>query len=112
MIFTSGTNGGKVEIVHVHIQVVDGKTDEFIRATLDNVHNSLLEEGIVRFDFMQQADDPLRFVLIEMYHNPEAQAAHKETAHYKKWRDIVAPMMAEPRVGVKYTALLPKTFEK
>lgn len=101
-----------MEIVHVHIHIVQGKTDEFISATLENVQNSLQEQGIVRFDFMQQSDDLHRFVLVEVYRSVEAQAAHKETTHYKKWRDIVAPMMVEPRVGVKYTALLPKLFEK
>jgi quinol monooxygenase YgiN len=46
-------------------------------------------------------------VLIEVYRAPEAAAAHKETAHYAKWRDAVAIMMAEPRYSVKYSAVFP-----
>jgi len=56
---------------------------------------------------VEQQDDAARFVLIEVYRTPEAAAAHKETAHYAKWRDAVAPMMAEPRQGVKYNAVFP-----
>jgi len=32
---------------------------------------------------------------------------HKKTAHYATWRDIVAPMMAEPRRALKYTNCFP-----
>jgi quinol monooxygenase YgiN len=41
-------------------------------------------------------------VLVEVYRTADAPAKHKETAHYAKWRDTVAPMMAEPRSSVKY----------
>jgi quinol monooxygenase YgiN len=36
-------------------------------------------------------------VLYEVYRDEEAAAAHKETEHYKKWRETVAPMMKTPR---------------
>ncbi len=49
----------------------------------------------------------LRIMLVEVYRNTEAAAAHKETAHYKKWRDTVSDMMAEPRSSVKYHNLFP-----
>jgi quinol monooxygenase YgiN len=65
------------------------------------------EPGIARFDVAQQSDDPTRFVLVEVYRNDQAPAAHKETAHYQKWRDLAAPMMAEPRTSVKFTNLFP-----
>jgi (4S)-4-hydroxy-5-phosphonooxypentane-2,3-dione isomerase len=65
------------------------------------------EPGIARFDFLEQQDDSTRYVLIEAYRSPEAAAAHKETAHYAKWRDTVASMMAEPRQSVKYKAHFP-----
>ena len=37
----------------------------------------------------------------------EANAAHKTTAHYARWRDTVAEMMAEPRQAVKYHNIFP-----
>jgi len=69
--------------------------------------SSVLEPGIARFDVVEQQDDATRFVLIEAYRSPEAAAAHKETAHYAKWRDAVADMMAEPRYSVKYNDVFP-----
>ena len=94
-------------IVHVQIHVKPECVEAFKAATLVNGRASLLELGVLRFDFVQQADDPTRFVLVEIYRDAAAAAAHKESAHYPVWRDAVAPMMAEPRVGVKYYGLFP-----
>jgi quinol monooxygenase YgiN len=94
-------------IVHVHVHVKPENVDAFKTATLANARASLLELGVLRFEVVQQADDPTRFVLEEIYRDAAAAAAHKETAHYPVWRDTVAPMMAEPRASVKFTALIP-----
>jgi autoinducer 2-degrading protein len=94
-------------VVHVHAHVKPEFVEAFKLATVENARHSLAETGIARFDVVQQADDPARFVLIECYLTPEAPAAHKETAHYRQWRDAVAPMMAEPRSSVKYTSVFP-----
>jgi quinol monooxygenase YgiN len=94
-------------IVHVHVHVKPELGEEFSRATVENARASIQEPGIVRFDVVQQQDDATRFVLIEIYRDTEAAAAHKQTAHYAKWRDAVAPMMAEPRASLKYEAVFP-----
>ena len=94
-------------IVHVHVRVKPEFIDAFKQATIANASNSVKEPGIARFDVVQQADDPTRFVLVEVYRTSEAPAQHKETAHYQVWRDTVAPMMAEPRGGVKYANIFP-----
>jgi (4S)-4-hydroxy-5-phosphonooxypentane-2,3-dione isomerase len=92
-------------IVHVHVHVKPESVDAFRAATLENARNSRREPGIETFDLLQQEDDPGRFLLIEIYREPEAQLRHRETAHYAVWRDAVAGMMAEPRTAVKYVAL-------
>jgi quinol monooxygenase YgiN len=94
-------------IVHVYVHVKPDAVDAFLQATIENASQSVLEPGIARFDVVQQQDDPARFVLIEVYRTAEAPAQHKETAHYQKWRDAVAPMMAEPRSSVKFAAVFP-----
>lgn len=94
-------------IVQVHVHVKPESVAAFKAASIENARNSALEPGIARFDVIQQADDPARFVLIEVYRTPEAAAAHKETAHYAAWRDTVSEMMAEPRWSVKYTNIFP-----
>ncbi len=94
-------------IVHVLVHVKPDQADAFRAASIENARNSVREPGVARFDVIQQQDDPTRFVLVEVYRTPDDSAKHKETAHYKKWRDTVADMMAEPRVGVKYTNAFP-----
>lgn len=94
-------------IVHVHVHVKPEFVDAFLSATLDNARESLREPGIARFDVVQQVDDRTRFVLVEVYKAPAAPAAHKETSHYARWRDTVAPMMMEPRTSVKYVNSFP-----
>ena len=94
-------------IVHVFVKVKPEVVEAFRIATLENARHSLQEAGIARFDVVQQMDDPIRFVLVEVYRNDEAPVRHKETAHYQKWRDTVAPMMAEPRTSVKFANVFP-----
>lgn len=89
-------------VVHVHVQVKPEHVAAFLEATLANARASVREPGIARFDVVQRADDPTRFVLVEVYRDAEAPARHKETPHYAAWRDAVAPMMAAPRTSVKY----------
>jgi quinol monooxygenase YgiN len=94
-------------IVQVHIHVKPEAIDNFRAATVENARNSLQEPGIAQFALVQMADDRTKFVLVEAYRSTEAQAAHKETKHYQVWRDTVADMMAEPRVGVRYESVFP-----
>ncbi len=96
-----------MNIVFVHVHIKPEFVEAFKHASLENASNSVKEEGIARFDVVQQDDDPTRFVLVEVYKTAEAPAAHKETAHYLKWRDTVAEMMAEPRQGIKYGNIFP-----
>lgn len=94
-------------IVQVYIHVKPESVDAFKTASIENASNSVREPGIARFDVIQQADDPTRFQLVEVYRTVEATVAHKATAHYAKWRDTVAEMMAEPRTSVKYANVFP-----
>ena len=97
-----------MHIVHVHVHVRPEFVEAFKQATLENARNSINETGNVRFDVIQQASDPTRFVLIEIYRTAEASGAHKETPHYRRWRDAVMKMMAEPRQGIRYINLFPE----
>jgi (4S)-4-hydroxy-5-phosphonooxypentane-2,3-dione isomerase len=94
-------------IVHVHVHVKEAFVEAFKAASLENARQSVQEPGIARFDVIQQDDDPTRFILVEVYRTVDDPARHKETAHYQKWRDTVAEMMAAPRQGIKFTNLFP-----
>jgi autoinducer 2-degrading protein len=89
--------------VHVKPENIEG----FIQATRENHSDSVKEPGNLRFDLVQQADDPAWFMIYEAYESDDAAAMHKNTQHYLKWRDSVKDMMAEPRKGVKYNILEP-----
>jgi (4S)-4-hydroxy-5-phosphonooxypentane-2,3-dione isomerase len=92
-------------VVFVNVHVLPQHIEAFRAATLANAKESVKEPGVARFDVVQETEDPTRFVLIEAYRGQAGAAAHKETAHYKKWRDTVAHMMAEPRSSKKHVNL-------
>jgi autoinducer 2-degrading protein len=96
----------------VYVNVKSGEIKAFIDATVANHFESINEPGNLRFDFIQQADDPRRFMIYEAYESDEAAAAHKNTAHYLKWRDTVKELMSEPRHGVRYNIIEPKDRAK
>jgi len=96
-----------MQIVHVHVHVKPEFVEAFKQATIENATNSVKEAGVARFDVIQQTDDPTKFILIEVYKTAEASGAHKETTHYKRWRETVMKMMAEPRQSIKYNNIFP-----
>ena len=97
-----------MHIVHVHVNVKSQFVEAFKQATIENARNSMQEPGIARFDVIQNMDDPTKFILVEVYKSVDASAAHKETAHYARWRDTVGEMMSEPRQGIKYSNIFPE----
>jgi autoinducer 2-degrading protein len=92
-------------VVAVTIFVKPENIAPFIEATLDNARNTRREPGNLRFDVLQSADDPARFMLYEVYRQKEDFAAHQQTAHYQKWKQTVADWMAQPRQGVKHQSI-------
>jgi len=94
-------------IVHVHVRVKKGCAESFAKASRENGAESVKEPGIVRFDVIRRQDDPDRFVLVEVYRTPGDAARHKETPHYRRWKEAVEPMMAEPRQAVKFDNVFP-----
>jgi autoinducer 2-degrading protein len=98
-------------IVHVHVRVRPWRAADFLAATLVNARASLGEPGVLRFDVIQDNDDPDHVVLVEVYRDAGAAAAHKQEPHYAAWRDAVADMMAEPRASTKFSAIFPAGSE-
>jgi autoinducer 2-degrading protein len=93
--------------VVVHLQVNPDSLDQFVAETKANARNSRQESGIVRFDLIQQVDDPSRFVLYEVYRDEKAIEAHRATAHYAKWRDAVPAFLVTERTRTIYRAIEP-----
>ena len=93
----------------VHVFVLQDHIEDFIIATHENHLNSVKEPGNIRFDILQDESDPAKFVLYEAYATEKDATTHKETGHYQRWRDLVAPWMAKPRQGVKHKMLFPES---
>jgi len=96
--------------VFVAVSVKPASIDAFLEATEDNHRNSLLEPGCERFDVLRDSDDSNVVYLYEVYHDKAANAAHKETAHYQRWAETVADMMATPRSSIKTETLFPQEW--
>jgi autoinducer 2-degrading protein len=95
-------------IMQVNVHVMPERIEEFQQATIANATNSVREEGIARFDVLQSAEDPSRFMLVEVYRHEQAMAAHKNTAHYHAWVEKVTAMLAEPRTRAMYRSIFPE----
>jgi len=96
-----------MHVTIVHVWVKPQHRDAFVEATRANHLASVQEPGNRRFDVLQDAADPNKFVLYEAYADVEDAAAHKATDHYLQWRETVAEMMAQPRQGVTHLGLMP-----
>jgi autoinducer 2-degrading protein len=92
----------------VHVWVKPEHVEDFIRATVENHEQSVLEPGNLRFDVLQSREDPARFVLYEAYASEEAAAAHKSTPHYLSWKVKAAEWMARPREGLPCGVIAPR----
>jgi autoinducer 2-degrading protein len=95
-------------IVQIHVRVKENRIQDFIEASKENAKNSILESGIVKFDIIQQLEEPTKFILFEIYKTDQDSAKHKDTKHYRIWRGMVENMMAEPRQSMKYRYIFPE----
>jgi autoinducer 2-degrading protein len=67
-----------------------------------NARATLAEPGALRFDFLQQVDEPTKFMLYEVYRSEEAFQAHQQTDHFKRWVERGVPLLVGERVRMKY----------
>lgn len=79
----------------------------FQAASLANLAASLVEPGVVRFEFYQHSDDPARFTVLEVYRDDAAREAHLRTPHFLAWRQAAAEMLAEPLASSPVRQLFP-----
>jgi autoinducer 2-degrading protein len=86
----------------VYVDVKPEYIDDFKKITLYNCENSRKEEGNVRFDLLQNKEEPTKFALYEHFRDMSAVEYHKTTEHYKKWAATVEPYMASPRKKTVY----------
>ena len=96
-----------MHILHVQLRVKPERIDDFIAASIENAARSLQEPGCVRFDVIQEIEDPAHFEFVEIYRDQAAHAAHRESAHYKAWTERTADTLAQPRSRTFYRNVFP-----
>ena len=96
-----------MHITLVNVEVKPEFIDDFVKAVQRNHDGTRREPGNIRFDVLQAVDKPWQFVLYEVFATAEDAAAHKQTPHYKAWREKVEAWMAKPRVSQGYAARFP-----
>lgn len=94
----------------IHVEVKPKCIDDFIKECKKNHREAVKEPGNLRFDVLQDFENPSKFMLYEAYESEEASAVHKQTRHYHVWRNAVENMMAKPRIGVKHRIIYPENF--
>jgi len=76
-------------IFQFHHYIKPEFVEEYKEATIDNARQTVLEPGIIRFDVLQDKEDPTHFSLFEVYQDMEAREAHLETEHFLVWKELV-----------------------
>lgn len=86
-----------MHVTLVEIQVKPDRIEDFLRVFHPNHEGSLQEAGCVRFDVLQDNDDPTKFIIYEAYIDEDAVKAHKQTPHYLKVKAELEDIMTGPR---------------
>jgi quinol monooxygenase YgiN len=96
-----------VEIHQVYFSIHPQSVEAFKSATIELGFKTTAEPGNVRFDCYQDADDPIRFTLLEIYRSAAAVDAHRDSDHYQTWRELTAGMVAKAERGQRYVRVFP-----
>ncbi|MCG9752036.1 (4S)-4-hydroxy-5-phosphonooxypentane-2,3-dione isomerase [Vibrio brasiliensis] len=98
-----------MHVTLVEINVKPNMVERFKEVFLPNHLSSIEEEGNLRFDVLQDEEEPTRFVIYEAYLNEAAVLRHKRTAHYLKCVEELKPIMTGTRIKQQYCGLMIKS---
>ena len=82
--------------VLVNVEVKPERLDEFLDVMRKDAEGSRTEPGCLRFDVLQDQENPCKFVFYEVYKNAEAAAEHRDYPHFKLWTDFKVCATGEP----------------
>ena len=96
----------------VPLKVKPEMREKFLAAAQDDSICSVRDEpGCLRFDVLQDNNDPNRFFFYEVYRDENAVKAHQATPHYARWRAVAAEILAEPTNANRCTTVFPKEYK-
>lgn len=95
-------------IFQVHHFIKPEKVEAYKVATLENARETLKEPGVIRFDVLQDKEDPSHFSLFEVYRDKAAQESHLMTPHFLAWKEIALNAFARRGYGHEFDLLSPE----
>ncbi|MGY0399930.1 MAG: (4S)-4-hydroxy-5-phosphonooxypentane-2,3-dione isomerase [Ostreibacterium sp.] len=95
-----------MHVTLVEINVEPSKVEQFKTIFLPNHLGSIKEAGNLRFDVLQDAKIPTRFIIYEVYRDEASKLAHKKTPHYLQCVKDLKDIMTEDRKKTEYISLL------
>ena len=88
-----------MHVVSIQVTVKHELLEEFERAILHNARESVAhDQGCLRFDVSQAADDPTLWLYHEVYDTPEAHATHRQSPHFLAFDAVAARAAVEKTV--------------
>ncbi len=86
-------------IVIAPIQVKKGFKEQFVEEIIADAKGSVTNEpGCLRFDVVQDTNDPYRVWLYKVYRDEAAFEAHTQTPHFIRWRDTTKEWIEETSI--------------
>ncbi|MEE2881821.1 MAG: putative quinol monooxygenase [Chloroflexota bacterium] len=92
----------------VEINIKPGHKEEFMASMLGDARGSNNDEpGCLRFDVLEDNEDPNKLHLYEVYQDELAVEAHRNAAHFVKWREECKDWFATENVRKLATPVYP-----
>jgi quinol monooxygenase YgiN len=70
------------------IKVKPEHLTEFVESVREHARRSVREPGCVRFDVLQDTDDPHTICLYEVFRSEADLAAHRAHDYYRRWMEL------------------------
>ena len=85
----------------VEFRLKPGMRDEFLKVVKPDAEASVsAEPGCRRFDVLLPEDEPDMVWLYEIYADPAAVEAHRQTPHLKAFREASADLIEDVRIRI------------
>lgn len=72
----------------------------FFAAARDMLAATRSEDGCIRYDLVQNIEDPRHLTFVEEWESREHLSAHFETAHMAAWRTASSPLLVDRKVKI------------
>jgi quinol monooxygenase YgiN len=86
-----------------HLRIKEGCVDRFLHAVAAVVPGSAKEEGLMRFEYHQNRNDPTHFTFIDIFRDEAGFQAHLRTEHQRQFQQAIQELLAVPIDGGLYS---------